>query len=92
MVHFASLTDLLHAVPEVFTVVAVNYCLTRLTLSRKIFTIEDYPVSSYNISSGFAVLHIITSHTTRFMVAFLALPFNYTFKYTIMTTLQLSAV
>jgi hypothetical protein len=86
------MTGFLHAVPEVFTAVTVKYCLTILTLSRKIFTTEDYPVGSYNISSGVAILYIITSHTTRFMVVFLALPFNYTFKYTIITTLQLSAV
>jgi hypothetical protein len=70
----------MHAVPEVFTAVTVKYCLRRLTVSRKIFTIEDYPVSSYNISSGVAIFHIITSHTARFMVTFLALPSNYTFN------------
>jgi hypothetical protein len=80
MVHFATLTGFLHAVPEVFTAVTVKYCLTRLTLSRKIFTIEDYPVSSYNISSEDVIFHIITSHTSRFMVDFLALSSKYTFK------------
>jgi hypothetical protein len=82
------MTGFLHAVPEVFTAVTVKCCLTRLTLSRKTFTTEDYPVDFYNISSGVTILHIITSQTTQFMVAFLALPFNYTFKYTIITTLN----
>lgn len=92
MAHFAALTGFLHAVPEVFTAGTLKYCLTRLILSRKIFATEDYPVSSYNISSGVTILRIITSHTTRFIVVLLAFPFNYTFKYTIIITLQLRAV
>ena len=35
VVHFATLTDLLHAVPQVITAATVKYCLTRRTLGRK---------------------------------------------------------
>ena len=70
----------------------VKYCLMRLTRGRWLFTAEDYSVSSYKIWSRVTILHIITSQTTRFMVAFLALRLKDAFKYFVITTLELGAV